>query len=71
MLKRSAKSERGTPQQSSKRTKITVQNGAEVFTETGLSGNKGVKVKIVTESFKNRYRIVKKSLKSFKKLLQF
>ena len=42
-LKSAAKSE-GSEDTSAKRAKITVQNGAEVFHETGFSGNKDVQV---------------------------
>ena len=43
-LKSTAKSERSAADKSAKRAKITVQNGAEVFHESGLSGNKDVQV---------------------------
>ena len=43
-LKSAAKSEGSEADTSAKRAKITVQNGAEVFHETGFSGNKDVQV---------------------------
>ena len=43
-LKSSAKNERSAAEKGAKRAKVTVQNGAEVFSETGLSGRKDVQV---------------------------
>ena len=39
-----AKEEKSTTENSAKRAKITVQNGAEVFQESGLDGNPNVQV---------------------------
>ena len=50
-LKSVAKSERSTADKSAKRAKITVQNGAEVFHESGLSGSKDVQVMLDCQVF--------------------